>query len=116
MWLLQIQYLYYDFIRVDLTRSISISNYGYVTDNFKAEYEIFNDKFSPWNPDVDSTKYVHQTLDLLTYEQKYLRLMLVRHCTPERSNENYCDYFIPAQKQRAKKSSYLFKERIPFRK
>jgi hypothetical protein len=69
-----------------------------VTDNFKAEYDIFNDKFFFEN--LDTEEYREQDFDLLTYDSKVLTAYASR-ITHQRVGMNAYTQYIRNQKQKA---------------
>ena len=73
---------------------------NFVTDNYKAEYAIFNDKFWPYNFS-SSQEYSNADFDLLSYDYKELNAYASRLTHQKASMITYINTFMPAQKRRA---------------
>ena len=81
---------------------------NFVTDNYKAEYSIFNDKF--WRYNFRSPEeYANADFDLLSYDYKELNGYASRITHQRASMVTYINLFIPAQKRRANELITLLK-------
>ena len=71
----------------------------FVSDNYKAEYEIFSDEF--WEAYVKGVGYDQQEFDLLTYDPKVLRMYANRITHQSASMNAYITLGLPSLKQKA---------------
>ena len=71
----------------------------FVSDNYKAEYEIFSDEY--WEAFVKGSGYDQQDFDLLTYDPKILRMYANRITHQSASMNSYITLGLPSLKQKA---------------
>ena len=72
---------------------------SFVTDNYKAEYEIFSDKF--WKSFVSGEGYSNQDFDLVNYDPKLLTMYASRITHQTASMKAYIELALPSMKQKA---------------
>ncbi len=82
---------------------------NFVTDNYKAEYSIFNDKFW-WKNYRSPEEYAKADFDLLSYDYKELNSYASRITHQRASMVTYINIFIPGQKRRANELIALLKK------